>query len=123
MAFGYANRRNDVQLRILTSTQALGEVDGGNEHAASAAKLVEIVNGTFQDHSSMPEIRILGDPPAVHDRFLVVDGDVWLSGNSLNAIGDRAGMIVRLPDPEPVIARLNAFWRAARPLPIDGVTV
>ena len=46
----------------------------------------------------------------MHDRFLIVDGTVWLSGNSLHTLGERAGVIVRLPDPTPIISGIKAFW-------------
>ena len=73
---------------------------------------MDILDQTFKGYPTRPAIRILtGDPPPVHDRFLVVDGEVWFSGNSLNALGERAGVIVRLPDPTPVVARIEAFWR------------
>jgi len=49
--------------------------------------------------------------PILHDRFLVVDGAVWFSGNSLNAIGQRESLIIKLPNPEPVIARLSNIFR------------
>ena len=106
LAFGHAVSRPDIDFRILTSTQPLD--------TASGSKLLNILNNTFKTYSKKPEIRILtGKRPPVHDRFLVVDGTVWFSGNSLNTIGECAGMIVRLPDPEPIIARLDAFWNQA----------
>ena len=115
LAFGHAISRPNVQLRILTSAQAFTATDSGGSNTDTASQLLKILNGTFNDDLVQPEIRILrGRPPAVHDRFLIVDKTVWLSGNSLNSIGERAGMIVRLPDPEPVIERLEAFWRSAR---------
>ena len=116
LAFGHAIRRSDVHLRILSSTAAFRKSNCGAVLAGSGSELQQILDTTFSDYSVKPEVRILGDPPAVHDRFLVVDGNVWFSGNSLSAIGERAGMIVRLPDPEPVIARLEAFWSQARTL-------
>jgi hypothetical protein len=115
-SFGHAIRRSDVHLRILSSTAAFQESNCGAVIAESGSQLQQILDTTFSDYSVKPEIRILGDSPAVHDRFLVVDGNVWFSGNSLSAIGERAGMIVRLPDPEPVIMRLEAFWSQARTL-------
>ena len=115
-SFGHAIRRGDVHLRILSSTAAFQESNCGAVIAESGSQLQQILDTTFSDYSVKPEIRILGDPPAVHDRFLVVDENVWFSGNSLSAIGERAGMIVRLPDPEPVIMRLEAFWSQARTL-------
>lgn len=116
MAFGHAIRRRNVQLRILSSTAGLKKSELGATALEAGQKLQEIRATTFDGYSSKPEIRILGDSPAVHDRFLVIDGDVWFSGNSLNSIGERAGMIVKLPDPEPVAARLESFWWQALPL-------
>ena len=108
LAYGHATRWPDVGLRILTSAQGLSKESG--------KQLLEILNKTFASYSVKPEIHVLGKHPPVHDRFLVVDGAVWLSGNSLHTIGERAGMIVKLPDPAPVIARLEAFWGKAPPL-------
>ena len=121
LAFGHAVSRPDIDLRILTSTLVID--------ANSGSQLLAILDRTFESYPTKPEVRILsGDPPPVHDRFLVVDGTVWFSGNSLRTIGERAGMIVRLPDPEPVIVRLEVFWDNApsladwlsnRPAPAD----
>jgi hypothetical protein len=47
-----------------------------------------------------------GKIPPLHDRFLVVDGAVWFLGNSLNALGDRASLILQVPDSEPIAKRL-----------------
>ena len=116
LAFGHAIRRSTVHLRILSSTTGLKDSFLGETTTKSALQIQEIRNTTFANYSSKPDIRVLGDQPAVHDRFLVIDGSVWFSGNSLNAIGERAGVIVKLPDPEPVIARLEAFWSQAQTL-------
>ena len=114
LAFGPAVRRPDIELRILTSAQGLKEIGRGDQNTDSGSQLLEILNNSFKKCPTKPEIRILkGDPPPVHDRFLVVDGTVWFSGNSLHTIGERAGMIVRLPDPEPVIVCLEGFWNKA----------
>ena len=114
--FGHAIRRQEVQLRILTSAQSLKKGGSGESNRKPGSQLLKILNDTFkvEDYSKKPEIRILtGESPSVHDRFLVVDGSVWLSGNSLHRIGERAGMILRLPDPEPVIELLEDFWYRA----------
>ena len=116
MAFGHAIRRRGVHLRVLSSTAGLKESDLGETPLEAGLNLQEIQTTTFDGYSCKPEIRILGDSPGVHDRFLVIDGNVWFSGNSLNRIGERAGMIVKLPDPEPVVKRLESFWSQARPL-------
>ena len=106
LAFGHAVSRRDIDLRILTSTLVID--------ANSGSQLLARLDSTFESYSTKPDVHVLtGDPPPVHDRFLVVDGTVWLSGNSLRTIGERAGMIVRLPNPEPVIVRLEDFWNDA----------
>jgi hypothetical protein len=43
----------------------------------------------------------------LHDRFLVIDDDVWFLGNSLNTLGDKASLIVKLPNPDEVIRQLE----------------
>lgn len=45
----------------------------------------------------------------------MVDDSVWFLGNSLNALGDRASLILKVPDPEPVIDRLRHMTAEARP--------
>ena len=114
LEFGHARRRPGVNLRILTSARGLNDAPGEEPDTNFGSQLRRILDETFETPSTKPEIRVLrGKVPPVHDRFLVVDGHVWLSGNSLSTLGERAGMIVRLPDPDPVIARLEAFWRQA----------
>ena len=114
LAFGHAIRRPDVELRILTSAQGFGRGCDGKSTLDAAKQLMDVLDQTFNDYRVSPVIRVLtGDPPPVHDRFLIVDGTVWFSGNSLHTLGERAGVIVRLPDPTPIFAGINAFWRSA----------
>lgn len=59
-----------------------------------------------------------GDTAIFHDRFLIIDGAVWFAGNSLHAIGRRYGMILKLPDPQPVldaVERLRSRKERVRP--------
>ena len=109
-AFGHAIQRAAVELRVLTSAQALKETN--TDPATMLKQAVE----TFKSYSAEPAIRVLDGKALLHDRFLLVDEAVWFSGNSLNSIGVRASMIVALRDPEPVAARLNGMWAAATPL-------
>lgn len=106
LAFGHAIRWPDTKLRILTAAVCLKDGAG--------SQMKEALDQTFQTYPSTPEVRVLsGKSPPLHDRFLMVDDDVWLSGNSFGTIGERAGMVVRLPDPEPIIARLDSLWEGA----------
>lgn len=51
----------------------------------------------------------------LHDRFLVIDDAVWFLGNSLNTLGDRASLIVKLPNPDEVIDQLESMLKQAIP--------
>ena len=56
----------------------------------------------------------------VHDRFLMLDNDVFLLGSSLNELGRRATTLFRVPDPDYLRAELEKWWDArsnqSRPL-------
>ena len=54
-------------------------------------------------------------PSILHDRFLVIDDAVWFLGNSLNTLGDKASMIVKLPNPDEVIDQLEGILKQATP--------
>ena len=114
LAFGHATRWPSVDLRILTSAENLKQStddDRGEDHGSI---LDRALDETFRDVPVKPKIRVLpGKSSPIHDRFLVIDDDVWLSGNSLATLGERAGMIVRLPEPESVILRLESFWNSS----------
>lgn len=56
----------------------------------------------------VPNVRVIS-ASSLHDRFLVVDNDVWFVGNSLNSLGEKASMIVKLPNPSEVIERLESL--------------
>ncbi len=117
LEFGHAKRRLGVSLHILTSARHLKEGLDDSADKDHGFQFQRAMEETFDTPSTGPEVRVLrGKVPDIHDRFLVVDGDVWFSGNSLSDLGERAGVIVRLPDPEPVIERLEAFWRDAQGL-------
>ena len=117
MKFGHARRRPDVDLRILTSAEGLKESVSAELDLEQGSVLQRALDETFDTMSAKPNIRVLlGKSSPIHDRFLVIDGMVWLSGNSLSTLGEKAGMIVRLPDPESVTGRLEAFWNDSRVL-------
>lgn len=54
----------------------------------------------------------------LHDRFLVIDDAVWFLGNSLNTLGDKASLIVKLPNPDEVIDQLESMLKQA--ISFDG---
>ena len=125
--FLHAVPRTDVQLTILTSRLAFeaerppdkietatgsDELEGAMSPKAKAEqsllKQFSVAMETFKQRGieNASALVLTGRVPRLHDRFLVVDGNVWFLGNSLNALGDRASLILQVPDPEPVLERL-----------------
>jgi hypothetical protein len=67
-----------------------------------------------QDRRTNIEVRVSsGEPPPIHDRFLIQDENVWLLGSSLNSFGERGTMAVLLADPTPVKTMLAEEWERA----------
>lgn len=116
LAFGHAIQRPDVELRVLTSKLAFRKGTSGTDSNVDPVRDLQLAIETFESYPAKPAIRVLkGNPPRLHDRFLVVDKTVWFSGNSLNSIGERAAMVVRLSHPEAVVPRLDGMWATATP--------
>jgi len=119
ISFAHATTRPDVRIGILTSAKVLRATKDALDPTREAGEGLLAASRSFdrqQLHGKL-DIRVMrGDTPPIHDRFLVVDGEAWLSGNSLNEIGERAGIIVRLPDPLPVVAQLEALFDDAERL-------
>lgn len=110
--FLYAVNGLSVSVKLITSPNAFkrkkGEGFPENKFRDSLEKLKEEVNvdaQTFIIESSL-----------LHDRFLVVDEKVWFLGNSLNSLGEKSSLVVRLPNPDEVIEKLNAFIEGAKSL-------
>ena len=113
-AFGHAVRRPAVSVRILTSVLAFGKKAG---RKTAAQVLAADLAATSANRASPPEVRVMtGESPDIHDRLLAVDRQVWLSGNSLNTIGERASVVVKLPDPAAVLTHVEAIWTGAQRL-------
>jgi hypothetical protein len=52
--------------------------------------------------------------PKFHDRFVVVDDDVWACGPSFNELGERIGIITRMHWPEPIRAKIESVLGQSR---------
>jgi hypothetical protein len=59
-------------------------------------------------------VRVMsGSSRSIHDRLLLVDDRLWMLGSSLNAYGRRGTLLVRVPDPEPVLADVREVWSSS----------
>jgi hypothetical protein len=73
------------------------------------------------------DLKVFADGGGFHDRFLVVDREVWLCGHSFNKVGDgEFSLMTRLSRPDETLslilnqltkARTYADWRAGRGRP------
>ncbi|MFL9897929.1 hypothetical protein PQR71_07115 [Paraburkholderia fungorum] len=52
----------------------------------------------------------------IHDRFIVTDETVRVSGNSLHSIGIRGSLIMRVPEPSVILEDISSVMEGARPL-------
>lgn len=87
---------SNVDVTIMTSALALKGSKG--KHANILLKNIENVAGTVKIDAYVMK----GKNPAFHDRFIIIDDIVWLSGNSLADIGKRASILVKLENPEQI---------------------
>jgi hypothetical protein len=97
-----------IPFRILSSKMAF-------ESAGAAESLKAAVLQLGKDDSSLNiELRLLaGKPCFVHDRFLVVDKVVYSLGSSLNGLGLRASVVVKLAETLRLQEEIHAWWEAA----------
>ncbi len=67
---------------------------------------------TRQDPTIQIACRVLKgkDKSPLHDRFLVIDDQVYILGSSLNEFGNRATTLFRVPNPHPLVAQAKEWW-------------
>jgi hypothetical protein len=99
LEFALATTKHGLPFRVLTSHDfcTSGEdLDLKVERGDALAKTLESVRA--QDPRLDIEIKVMpGQKSPVHDRFLIVDGIVWVLGASLNEFGSRGSLLMRLP--------------------------
>jgi len=133
LQFLHAVPRTQIDFTILTSRLAfeggVAEVmdttqDGSKDQAdavtgavTESEKLTSFTRslGTLSERGmkSVTTLILSGKPPPLHDRFLVIDEEVLFLGNSLNALGERASLILQVPDSEPILANLRSMAKMA----------
>lgn len=108
-----------VKIKILTSKLAFeGGCSPENSQESKATTRVRelkrfsnAIEQLKKEGNADVEVRVLlGNSPALHDRFLVVDDKIWFLGNSLNMLGERASMIIKLPNPDEVLDELKKMY-------------
>lgn len=115
--------RKPARVRILTSAKLLKnhynpEENLSEEQKQEAAKLPHLGQRLLdalcllQAKGKFFEVHVVeGDPSPLHDRFICIDGQVHILGNSISGIGKNYSVILISPSPAEIISRLEAFWR------------
>jgi hypothetical protein len=112
--FLYSVHGSEVNLTLLTTKLAFNPKNGETKLSLLEAFKLSLEDlNKYQQLAS--EVRVIS-ASSLHDRFLVVDDDVWFVGNSLNSVGEKASMIIRLPNPNEVIGRLHELSSKASTL-------
>ncbi|WP_254435481.1 VPA1262 family N-terminal domain-containing protein [Pandoraea communis] len=109
--FLYAVNPETTTVTLLTSglafkskAQKPSKIDDFGQRLAQLEKHTTLTAKTYVLQSAI-----------LHDRFLLVDDAVWFLGNSLNTLGDKASLIVKLPNPDEVIVQLEGMLTQAIP--------
>jgi len=111
--FALAATSPAVEVVIATSAEHLQGDDSIAEHVEAGEVLMKNLEQFKNDYTFT--VRVLnGSRSPIHDRFLVIDAAVWFVGNSLNSLGKRAGMMIKLPDPSQMLGRLEDIVKGNR---------
>lgn len=101
LEFALATTKHGLPFRVLTSADFCTSGDDPDlkiERGDALAKTLDSVR--TQDPRLSIEVKVMPGPKSpVHDRFLIVDGTVWVLGASLNEFGSRGSLLMKLPAP------------------------
>lgn len=109
--FLYAVNPETTSVTLLTSNLAFKSV---KQQPSKVDDFSERLVQLEKDARVSANVRVL-QSSILHDRFLVVDNTVWFLGNSLNTLGEKASLIVKIPNPDEVIAQLEVMLNQAIP--------
>jgi len=98
-----------------TQSQSVNAIDLTTESAKLTSFARSLATLNERGMKSVTALVLGAKPPPLHDRFLVIDDEVLFLGNSLNALGERASLILSVPDSEPILAKLRTMASAAIP--------
>ena len=119
-SFALATSRQAVEVVILTGASTILTKD---DKVDATVETGDMLLQNLQTQVGKANIKIFvmtGELPTIHDRFLVIDNAAWFTGNSLNQIGERAGMMISVPAPLEVIAKLGVILQdSQRTKPLD----
>jgi hypothetical protein len=116
IAYGVAISNLKVTVDLVTSAERMRDSSGLPRNTGADDAMEAVLQWIGAEKIAEVTLRVLpGKVAQLHDRFIVADGRVWLSGNSLNAIGSRASILIEIPNPQEVLSHLRPIISAAVP--------
>ncbi len=120
--FSLQNTDPRVTPCILTGLDSLRKLEGENpgfqfEQGLLFAADIQRLETSLGNRT--PIVRVMPERqgrPIIHDRYLVVDNEVWHCGPSFNELGERLGLIVKLPHPKSIQAMIDDVWSRSKSL-------
>lgn len=121
----FAIERDEIKIQILTSSSAfkqIKEAEVGTEADSEAAldthqTLLQKLAIFQASYKNSIEIKVANSKNSLfHDRFIAVDGRVWMIGSSLNSIGKRPTLTMRIPHGEKILTHLIGLYNNSIPL-------
>lgn len=109
----------DVPVRIISSKEFMGKQydEEGNVKSDDAIKEGNRLYGVIQKYNEIcgdgkTNCRVLIGKSVLHDRFIIVDNNVWCIGSSFSEIGARATTIYRVPDEycKQIKSQVEKWW-------------
>jgi hypothetical protein len=121
----FAIERDEIKIQILTSSsafkkskEATTDTETDSEAAQDTYQTLLQNLAIFQaSHKNSIEIKVANTENSLfHDRFIAIDGRVWMIGSSLNSIGIRPTLTMRIPHGEKILDHLLRLYNNALPL-------
>ncbi|GHB26309.1 hypothetical protein GCM10007094_13150 [Pseudovibrio japonicus] len=113
--FALQNQSDGLVPRILTGLPALKSLSGEGQgfqlqQGIIFASDLEDIRNKLEGRA--PTVRVMpgGEKTLIHDRYLVVDEDVWHCGPSFNELGERLGVMTKLPEPVSIRSMIGKVW-------------
>ena len=110
-SFALATTNTQVNIEILSSVKYLKDKKKGHDKE-NGEELLNHLNALSQSGKiNKVDVRVMpGNKPEIHDRFLIIDHQVWVLGSSLNEFGSRGTVMVRLPYPDVILFNIEKVW-------------
>lgn len=106
--FGLACGRRGVEICLLTSkitAKRMSSTTGETTNAEEMLRTLKQLEKSPETHNISMRV-MKGYATGIHDRFIVVDDDVWFIGPSFSEFGIRGGLSVRLSQPSQVLSEI-----------------